>query len=79
MLGQEVGSIQHVLYLLAGSAFWTAIISPLILKSNFLHSRINLWIAFAAMNQRSRLNLLVIQNFIASLMFALFGRLFICK
>lgn len=32
MLGQEIGSIKQVLLVLAGSAFWTAIISPLILK-----------------------------------------------
>ncbi len=32
MLGQEVGSISNIVFLLAGSAFWTAIISPLILK-----------------------------------------------
>ena len=39
MLGQEIGSIQHVLYLLAGSAFWTAIISPLILKViSYIHA-----------------------------------------
>ncbi len=41
MLGQEIGSIQHVLYLLAGSAFWTAIISPLILKVvSYIHAMI---------------------------------------
>ena len=32
MLGQEIGSASHILFLLAGSAFWTAIISPLLLK-----------------------------------------------
>jgi hypothetical protein len=32
MLGQEIGSISNVAFILAGSAFWTAIISPLILK-----------------------------------------------
>jgi rod shape-determining protein MreD len=32
MLGQEIGSIGNVVFLLAGSAFWTAIISPLLLK-----------------------------------------------
>ena len=41
MLGQEIGSITNVLFLLAGSAFWTAIISPLILKViSFFHSNI---------------------------------------
>lgn len=41
MLGQEIGSIQHVLYLLAGSSFWTAIISPLILKViSYIHALI---------------------------------------
>ncbi len=32
LLGQEVGSTQSILLLLAGSAFWTAIVSPLVLK-----------------------------------------------
>jgi len=32
MLGQEIGSIGNIIFLLAGSAFWTAIISPLIIK-----------------------------------------------
>jgi rod shape-determining protein MreD len=41
MLGQEIGSIINVVFLLAGSAFWTAIISPLILKViSFFHSNI---------------------------------------
>ena len=41
MLGQEIGSIAQVLFVLAGSAFWTAIISPLILKViSYLHSNI---------------------------------------
>ena len=41
MLGQEIGSITNVIFLLAGSAFWTAIISPLILKViSFFHSNI---------------------------------------
>jgi rod shape-determining protein MreD len=41
MLGQEIGSITQVIFLLAGSAFWTAIISPLILKViSYLHSNI---------------------------------------
>lgn len=41
MLGQEIGSIQQVIFVLAGSAFWTAIISPLILKGiSYLHANI---------------------------------------
>jgi len=32
MLGQEIGSIGNIIFLLAGSAFWTAIFSPLIIK-----------------------------------------------
>jgi rod shape-determining protein MreD len=41
MLGQEIGSITNVIFLLAGSAFWTAIISPLILKViSYFHSNI---------------------------------------
>jgi rod shape-determining protein MreD len=39
MLGQEIGSVKQVIFVLAGSAFWTAIISPLILKVvSFLHA-----------------------------------------
>jgi rod shape-determining protein MreD len=39
MLGQEVGSVSNIVFLLAGSAFWTAIISPLILKViSFFHA-----------------------------------------
>jgi rod shape-determining protein MreD len=41
MLGQEIGSVKHVLFILAGSAFWTTIVSPLILKVvSYLHSNI---------------------------------------
>ena len=41
MLGQEIGSITQVIFVLAGSAFWSAIISPLILKViSYLHSNI---------------------------------------
>ena len=41
MLGQHVGSIGNILFLLAGSAFWAAIISPLLLKViSYLHSNI---------------------------------------
>ncbi len=32
LLGQAVGSVQGIILLLAGSAFWTAIVSPLVLK-----------------------------------------------
>ena len=32
LLGEEVGNLQSIFWSLAGSAFWTAIISPLILK-----------------------------------------------
>jgi rod shape-determining protein MreD len=39
MLGQEIGSISNIFFVLAGSAFWTAIISPLILKViSYLHA-----------------------------------------
>jgi rod shape-determining protein MreD len=39
MLGQEIGGISNVFFVLAGSAFWTAIISPLILKViSYLHA-----------------------------------------
>ena len=39
MLGQEIGSVTQVIFVLAGSAFWTAIVSPLILKViSYLHS-----------------------------------------
>ena len=41
LLGQEIGSTSHILFLLAGSAFWTAIISPLLLKViSFTHSNV---------------------------------------
>jgi hypothetical protein len=41
LLGQEAGSTSHIFFLLAGSAFWTAIISPLVLKViSFTHSNI---------------------------------------
>jgi rod shape-determining protein MreD len=41
MLGQEIGSIGNIIFLLAGSAFWTAIISPLMLKViSYLHANI---------------------------------------
>jgi len=41
LLGQQVGSTSHLFFLLAGSAFWTAIISPLILKViSFTHANI---------------------------------------
>ena len=39
MLGQEIGSVWNVIFVLAGSVFWTAIISPLILKVvSYLHA-----------------------------------------
>lgn len=41
MLGQEVGSIGNIIFVLAGSAFWTAIISPLLLKAiSYIHSNV---------------------------------------
>jgi rod shape-determining protein MreD len=41
MLGQEIGSIGNIIFLLFGSAFWTAITSPLILKVvSLLHATI---------------------------------------
>jgi rod shape-determining protein MreD len=41
MLGQEIGSIGNIIFLLFGSAFWTAVISPLILKVvSLLHATI---------------------------------------
>lgn len=41
MLGQEIGSIKQVIFLLAGSAFWTAIVTPLILKIiSYLHANV---------------------------------------
>jgi rod shape-determining protein MreD len=41
MLGQQIGSIGNIIFLLAGSAFWTAIISPFILKViSYLHANI---------------------------------------
>lgn len=41
MLGQEIGSALNIIFLLVGSAFWTAIISPLILKViSHLHANI---------------------------------------
>jgi rod shape-determining protein MreD len=41
MLGQQIGNLGNIIFLLAGSAFWTAIISPLLLKViSYLHSNI---------------------------------------
>lgn len=41
LLGQEVGSIGHIIFILAGSAFWTALVTPLILKTiSYLHSQV---------------------------------------
>ncbi len=41
LLGQELGNIGHIAFLLAGSAFWTAIVSPLVLKIlAFVHANV---------------------------------------
>jgi rod shape-determining protein MreD len=41
MLGQEVGSASHLVFILAGSAFWTAIVSPFLLKAiSFIHANV---------------------------------------
>jgi rod shape-determining protein MreD len=41
MLGQEIGSIGNVLFVLAGTACWTAIISPLLLRTiSYIHGNI---------------------------------------
>ena len=41
LLGEEYGSTQGILWLLIGSIFWTAIVSPLILKViAFIHSHV---------------------------------------
>jgi len=41
MLGQEIGSLGHLLFILAGSAFWTAIVSPFLLMSvSFIHANV---------------------------------------
>ena len=41
MLGQEIGSLGHLLFILAGSAFWTAIVSPFLLKVvSFIHANV---------------------------------------
>jgi len=41
MLGQEIGSLGNIIFLLAGSAFWTAILSPLLVKIiSFLHANV---------------------------------------
>ena len=41
LLGEEYGSTQGILWLLVGSIFWTAIVSPLILKViAFIHSHV---------------------------------------
>ena len=41
LLGEEYGSAQGILWLLIGSIFWTAIVSPLILKViAFIHSHV---------------------------------------
>ena len=41
LLGEEYGSTQGIFWLLIGSIFWTAIVSPLILKViAFIHSHV---------------------------------------
>jgi len=41
MLGQEIGSISNVFFVLAGTAFWTAIASPFILKVvSYFHANV---------------------------------------
>jgi rod shape-determining protein MreD len=41
MLGQEIGSFGHLLFILAGSAFWTAIVSPFLIKViSFIHANV---------------------------------------
>jgi len=41
LLGQEIGSFSHLLFLFAGTAFWTAIISPLVIKVvAFIHAQV---------------------------------------
>jgi hypothetical protein len=41
LLGQEIGSTRQVLFIFAGTAFWSAIITPLILPVvSFLHSEV---------------------------------------
>ena len=41
LLGEEVGNLQSVFWSLVGSTFWTAIISPLVLKViSFIHANV---------------------------------------
>jgi hypothetical protein len=41
LLGEEVGNLQSIFWSLAGSAFWTAIISPLVLKViSYIHANV---------------------------------------
>jgi hypothetical protein len=41
LLGEEVGNLQSIFWSLVGSAFWTAIISPLVLKViSFIHANV---------------------------------------
>jgi len=41
LLGHEAGSFQSVFWLLAGTAFWTALVSPLVLKViSYLHANV---------------------------------------
>ena len=41
LLGEEAGNLQSIFWSLAGTAFWTAIISPLLLKViSFIHANV---------------------------------------
>jgi hypothetical protein len=41
MLGQEIGSASHILFIFAGSAFWTALVSPFVIKViSFIHANV---------------------------------------
>jgi len=41
MLGQQIGSFGHLFFILAGSAFWTAIVSPFLIKAiSFIHANV---------------------------------------
>jgi hypothetical protein len=41
LLGEQAGNLQSIFWSLVGSAFWTAIISPLVLKViSFIHANV---------------------------------------
>ena len=41
LLGEEAGSLQSIFWSIAGSAFWTAIVSPLVLKViSYIHANV---------------------------------------